>query len=39
MIRFAIDAQNAIGAIGIAFCLAIGWSAGGWLMGKLLSRL
>lgn len=35
--RFVIDANNAIGAVGLAFCLGIGWTAGCWLTKKLLA--
>jgi hypothetical protein len=37
--RFVIDAQNAIGILGLAFCAGLGWATGCWLANKLLSLL
>jgi hypothetical protein len=38
-VRFVADANNMIGAAGIAFACGVGWSLGCWLLGRILSAI
>jgi hypothetical protein len=37
--RFVLTVDHAIAAGGLAFCMAVGWHLGRWLVDKLLSLL
>jgi hypothetical protein len=37
--RFVADLNNMVGIAGLGFACGIGWTAGCWLMGRLLSAI
>jgi hypothetical protein len=37
--RFVVDANNFVGMLGLGFAAGLGWTAGAWLAGRILSVL